>query len=139
MEHPLAARPEWMPSSVERRQHREWIGGRILTLLSHYWRDDDPVELTAAIGKDWADVLEGFPKEAIEAACLRFMRTGKRKPVPGEIYQLAAEAMPRPQIVRQAPPPEPARPPRVTAEQAEAIMKQAGFRPRKFGGSDDEV
>ena len=86
-----------MPSFPERAVHREWIGGRAITLLSHYWRDDDPVELTAAIGQDWADVLEGLPQEVIQRACIAYQRQEpRRKPTPGAIYQLAIELMPKP-------------------------------------------
>lgn len=81
--------------------HREWIGGRALTLLSHYWRDDDPVELTAAIGADWADVLEGLPREYIQRACVQYMRDEpNRKPKPGAIYQIARKLMPKPAHVQ---------------------------------------
>ena len=85
--------------SPERVAHREWIGGRALTLLSHYWRDDDPVELTAAIGSDWAEVLEGIPQQFIQQACITYQRSNpRRKPTPGAIYELAKAAMPRPKI-----------------------------------------
>ena len=90
-----------MPSLPERAVHREWIGGRAITLLSHYWRDDDPVELTAAIGQDWADVLEGLPQEVIQRACIAYQRQEpRRKPTPGAIYVLAMDFMPRPVVVR---------------------------------------
>ncbi len=94
---PTNQNPERQHSLRERGEHRDWIGGRALTLLSHYWRDDDPVELTAAIGQDWADVLEGIPREYIQRACLRYQREEpRRKPTPGAIYQMARDAMPKP-------------------------------------------
>lgn len=117
--------------SAERVAHREWIGGRALTLLSHYWRDDDPVELTAAIGADWADVLEGIPAEYIQRACIQYQRENdRRKPTPGSIYQIARNFMPRP-----APVPEPEREvDRVSPDRAKEILKEAGFRVNRFGG-----
>lgn len=103
----------------------------MLTLLSHYWREDDPVELTAAIGADWADVLEGIPQEYIQKARIQYQRDEpRRKPTPGAIYQLARSMMPRPEVVRPA---DPERKP-VDAETAARIMREAGFNPRKFGG-----
>lgn len=111
--------------SAERVAHREWIGGRALTLLSHYWRDDDPVELTAAIGADWADVLQGIPQEFIQRACIRYQREEpRRKPTPGAIYNLARQMMPKPELVRE---PEPEREPRVTAEAAREILAAANL------------
>ena len=115
--------------------HREWIGGRILTILSHYWREDDPVELTAAIGADWADVLQGLPRDCIQRACIQYQQDEpRRKPTPGAIYQLAKSYMPKPALV---PRPEPERTePRVTKEQADAILAGAGFAPKRFGGEE---
>lgn len=125
-----------MPLSAEqqaRTEHRTWIGGRSLTLLSHYWRDDDPVELTAAIGADWADVLEGLPQEYIQRACIRYQREEpRRKPTPGAIYDLAKRIMPQPQRVIMPNPPRPE--PRVSGEAANEIMEKVGFKPKKFGG-----
>ncbi len=119
---------------AERRAHREWIGGRAITLLSHYWRPDDPVELTAAIGKDWADVLEGLPQDAIQRAAIRFQQENqKAKPTPAAIYALAVASLPRPVLVK----PEPEREtPRVSKERAAEILAEAGFRPRQFGGDE---
>lgn len=104
-------------SSPERAAHRDWIGGRALTLLSHYWRDDDPVELTAAIGQDWADVLEGLPQDVIQRACIRYQREeARRKPTPGAIYAIARDLMPRPTVVNSRP---------ETAEEKRAYLEGA--------------
>jgi hypothetical protein len=90
------------------------------------------VELTSAIGQDWADVLEGILQEFVQRACVKYLMTEpRRKPSPGAIYQLAVEMMPKPKRVEQL---EPIMPERVAAETANEIMKAAGFNPRKFGG-----
>lgn len=124
-----------MPSLAERRDHREWIGGRVLTLLSHYWRDDDDDALLAAIGADWADVLEGLPQDAIQKACIQYQRTEpRRKPTPGAIYALAREAMPRPQVVHSQPIEPPQQKERCDPKVAQAICEAAGYAPKRFGG-----
>lgn len=121
-----------MREQQERDDHRVWIAGRALTLLSHFWRDDDPIELTAALGADWADVLEGIPEEYIQRACIQYQRDEpRRKPTPGAIYQLARELMPRPQVIHDAPP-EPERAPPCSREAAAEIMAKAGFCPKKM-------
>lgn len=126
------------PSLQERQSRREWILGRIATLLSHYWREDDPSELNEAMGRDWADILEGMPQDAIAKACMAYLRSEpRRKPSPGAIYALAREYLPRPVIVPRPIAPEPERQ-RMTAERAAEIMAEAGYRPKKFGGSIDE-
>lgn len=133
------ANPDSRHLSAERRVHREWIGGRIATLLAHYWREDDPDELLGAMGRDWADVLEGMPQDAIQRACIWYLRDEpRRRPTPGAILTLARAEMPKPRIVetRQQAPVDP--PPRVTPEQARAIMEAAGFAPKRFGGASDE-
>jgi hypothetical protein len=85
------------PSLAERNEHRIWIKGRAATLLSHYWREDDDPALLAAIGKDWADVLEGIPQEYIQRACIQYQRDEpRRKPTPGALYEIARAMMPKP-------------------------------------------
>ena len=121
-------------SSVERAAHREWIGGAMSTLLSHFWREDDPVELTAALGKDWADVLEGLPQEAIEKARLNYLKYETKKPTPAAIYRMAQKFVPPPRVVRKSVSmPEPP----VTREQAQSILEDVGFRPKTFGKKND--
>lgn len=125
-----------MQEREARIEHREWIGGRVVTLLSHYWRDDDDESLTGAIAADWADVLEGIPRAAIQKACLNYQRTEpRRKPTPGAIYALAREAMPRPSLVRAAPYVEPEKE-RCDPKVAQAIVEAAGYTPKRFGGEN---
>ncbi len=88
-------------SLAARTEHRTWIKGRAATLLAHYWREDDDPALLAAIGKDWADVLEGIPQEYIQKACIQYQRDEPRKrPTPGAVYAIARALMPKPEVVR---------------------------------------
>lgn len=110
--------------------------GRILTLLGHYWREDDPSEMNEAMGRDWADILEGMPQDAIGKACMAYLRSEpRRKPTPGAIYALAREYLP-PLVVAGYKPYAPAEKKRVTKEEAAEIMIGVGFVPRKFGGDE---
>lgn len=124
-----------MQAQGERASHREWIGGRVLTVLSHYWREDDADALTSAIAADWADVLEGLPREAIQKACIQYQRDEpRRKPTPGAIYSLARNFMPRPKVVMPSvPAPSPDRE-RCPPEVAQALCEAAGYAPKRFGG-----
>ena len=124
------------PSLQERQSRREWVLGRIATLLSHYWRDDDPSELTEAIARDWADILEGLPQDAISKACTSYLRSEpRRKPTPGAIYALARDFVPRPVIVARSPEPDMPRE-RMSAERAAEIMAEVGFRPKRMGDAE---
>lgn len=121
----------------ERQSRREWVLGRIATLLSHYWRDDDPSELTEAIARDWADILEGLPQDAISKACTSYLRSEpRRKPTPGAIYALARDFVPRPVIVARSPEPDIPRE-RMSAERAAEIMAEVGFRPKRMGDANE--
>jgi hypothetical protein len=123
-----------LQAQQERVEHRVWIAGRVLTVLSHYWRDDDDEALTSAIAADWADVLEGLPQDAIQKACIQYQRKEAwRKPTPGAIYALARDFMPRPAVVRSEPAPEPPKE-RCDPKVAQAICEAAGFTPKRFGG-----
>jgi hypothetical protein len=56
--------------------------------------------LTEAIARDWADILEGLPQDAISKACTSYLRSEpRRKPTPGAIYALARDFVPRPVIL----------------------------------------
>ena len=133
MENPIAKVGQGSTLSLRAQQsNRDWVAGRIATLLSHYWRDDDPVELITASADDWVEILSGMPQQALQDACLKYLRDEpRRRPTPGAILALARAAMPRPTIV---PPVPEAKPPRVTKEQADEILRAANFRPRKFSG-----
>lgn len=125
------------PSLQERQLRREWVLGRIATLLSHYWRDDDPSELTEAIARDWADILEGLPQDAISKACTAYLRSEpRRKPTPGAIYAMARDFVPRPVLVVKPTEPEAPRE-RMSAERAAEIMAEVGFRPKRMGDGNE--
>lgn len=127
-----------MREQEARTEHRTWIGGRAVTLLNHYWRDDDPAEMSAALGKDWADVLEGLPQDAIAKACIQYQRDEpRRKPTPGAIYAIARGMMPRPKIVHQPQAEILDSEPRCTPERAQEICEAAGYTPKKFGGGNE--
>lgn len=138
---PASQQSEWKPSLREQQDrvdHRAWIAGRVVTVLSHYWRDDDDEALTGAIAADWADVLEGLPAEYIQKACIRYQQEEpRRKPTPGAIYQLARSMMPALRVVsRQDVDPAPERK-RIDAATAQEICEQAGYAPKRFGGEND--
>lgn len=66
--------------------HAAWISGRIETLLSHYFQPDNPAEVVEAALDDWIEALAPFSREAIDAACRRYIiDQPRRRPTPGDI------------------------------------------------------
>ena len=114
---------------------REWLMGRIVTLLSHYYRPDDDPEILRAQAADWYVVLKGFPIYAINAACVDYLANEpRRKPAPGAIVELCRKVMPKPRLGaddQRLALPEPERV-RVSKEVANEILAQAGFAPKRF-------
>ena len=95
--------------------HREWIGGAVMTLLSHYWQDRDRDELVAdAALADWMDDLEPFPRSVVQAAIREWRQTSERRPTPAALRRLCLKHMPRPVALPFVPPQRP----RCSVEQA---------------------
>lgn len=117
-----------------RKEHREWIAGSVATLLSHYYRHDDPGMLTSAIARDWVNVLEPLSRGAIEKARIDFMRQIEvKRPTPNVIYALARKYEPVKKPASRRPDwlDEPPRK-RMSPEDAMAIVKAAGFAPKRI-------
>ena len=65
-------------SNDQRNQVRVWISGRAKTLLSHFWRPDDPLEVEEEIRRDWVECLKDFGTEEINAACHAYLARPER-------------------------------------------------------------
>jgi hypothetical protein len=76
------------PGGSEREEHRRWIGGAIKTLICIYSDFPGDPRVVAELGRMWADDLEEFPREVIEAAITKYRRTETRRPVPAAIIAL---------------------------------------------------
>lgn len=72
---------------------RSFVMGRVATMLNHYYVSPIGEQAMTAIAQDWAHHLQGFPRWAIEAACLWWMGSEnpdrRKKPVPGDIASRA--------------------------------------------------
>jgi len=115
---------------------REWLMGRIVTLLSHYYRPDDDPDILRAQAADWYVVLKGFPVYAINGACVDYLSSEpRRKPAPGAIVELCRRLMPRPRLGQEdddrlaLPKPE-----RTADEKARAseLLNRIGFSPKRI-------
>ncbi len=121
-----------------------------MTLLSHYWREDDDEMLSEAIAADWADVLQDLPQDVIQRACIQYQRTEpRRKPTPGAVYQIAKAMLPKPASgpahrpmtaeERQAAEERRAKAREINPErkeEAERILREAGIGTRMDRGSE---
>lgn len=129
-------------SPQQQAAHREKIGVRAQAILGQFWRDDQTPDAVQALELEgWMDVLENCSHSEIRKAWATYQRTGPRtasgklyKPDAGAIYKIVQQNRPKPRVV---PTPEPEREePRVSAEAAQEILKEIGFKVNKFGGID---
>lgn len=109
-------------------------------MLSQFWRDENTSETVAALEiEGWMDVLEYTTQREIREAWAEYQRTGPRtqagkllRPDAGAIYNLILKkrrAERGPQAVAA---PAENRGPRVSPEDAQRIVEQAGFSPKRF-------
>ena len=126
---------------------KQWISGRVATLLSQYFVSSVPDSMMAAIAEDWHEELKAYPSWAITKAVRWWMSSSnperRKKPVPGDIAAMAKRevgavslaknavkrfggSMPTPPVKNDSPP--------LTAESARAISEAAGYRPKRMGG-----
>lgn len=77
-----------------------WISARVTALLHHYWMPEMSRGVAEAVAADWQEVLGGYPKAVIRAACEDWLRAETRRPTPADIRKLCQDHMPR----RPAPP-----------------------------------
>ena len=93
------------------------------------------MHLLTGVAADWVEILAGMPQQALQQACVQYLRDEpRRRPTPGAILALARVAMPPPAVVRHSPPPTDVKRDVVTKDQREAIMNEIGFRPKQFRG-----
>lgn len=85
---------------------------------------------------DWMDALQDYPLSEVKAACrAAVLRSPNKMPNEGhvraEIMKARAAIVSKLPMIEAREEPEP----RVTKEQAERILEEAGFKPRRFGGA----
>lgn len=124
---------------------RQWIAGRVATLLSQYFASSIPSEVMTAIAADWHEELQSYPGWALQKACRWWMSADnserRKKPMPGDIAIRAKREMGVVKIADRAvrqfggPVSKPSvRQPPATPEAADAIVDAAGFKLKRFGG-----
>ncbi|MBI1425795.1 MAG: hypothetical protein GC149_20410 [Gammaproteobacteria bacterium] len=69
------------------------ILGHVIVLLRQYYVAELPPEIHEGLARQWVSVLKEFPEWAIENAITAWLIRDKRgrKPVPGQIHDLAAQ------------------------------------------------
>lgn len=69
---------------------KEWLAGRVVTFLGHYFHQDTAGRVFEAMVEDWTEVLADLPQRAIELAIWERLRsTDRKRPLPGEIRAAA--------------------------------------------------
>ena len=70
---------------------REWLMGRIATLLSHFYVSPMSETEVRAVAEDWAAALGAFPQWAVAEACAEWLRSSNRKPTIADIRKLSQQ------------------------------------------------
>lgn len=68
---------------------KEWLGGRIASLLSHYFMATNSEAINTLIATDWLEALQYLPQSAVGGACKVWLENEKYKPKPSDIRNLA--------------------------------------------------
>ena len=123
-----------------------WCMARVAALLSPYYDKDTPPAVRKMEAEDWLEALGEYPQWAIERA-VRWWKSAdnldrRKRPLEGDIAARCKKEMRGigsiPYILksklepRYIPEPQCERKP-VDRETAAAILKEAGFSPRRFG------
>ena len=132
---------------------KQWIAGRVATVLSQYFASSVPTEMVAAIAEDWHEELRTYPAWAIQNACRWWMGSGndkrRQKPLPGDIAARARLEMGAINVAersvktferaqdpaRAGCTPSTEKPSEAQIARVEDYMAKAGFKPKRFWGA----
>lgn len=116
-------------AGAQQSMTREWLTGRVMTLLSHYYLPDTDPAVIRMAAVDWLDILGPYPQAAIAEACREYLRDEpKARPTPGAIRALAVKALDRDKLLAPAlPPPPEAERVRCSPEAAARILDEHGM------------
>lgn len=80
---------EWL----SRPSPRNWLSGKIVSLLSHYFITQTDERVAKAAAEDWIEILQPCPPWAVSNACRAYLKgqDRRKKPLPGDIYDLAIQ------------------------------------------------
>ncbi len=138
-------RPSHCDDADEERQTVE-IGIHVETILLQFWREDTNAAIRAMEITHWIDALDGCTADEVATAWRDYQRSGPRsaagrlaRPDAGVLYRnvMAARAATAQRLraiemsKRKPAPPEPEIN-RVTAEEADNIIREVGFNIRRF-------
>ena len=68
---------------------KEWLGGRIASLLALYFVANANEALNTSVALEWLEALQHLPQDCINRACGKWRDTEGRKPKPADIRQSA--------------------------------------------------
>jgi len=121
-------------SRDEQDAHRARIAFDVEVILDGYWKDRPPEQVKSGILADWADTLEDWTQEQVLYALRKWRNENpSRKPNPGHILGILKMMRGKAEVKRNPPAPAPQiERKRATADEAAAIMENAGFAPKRF-------
>lgn len=91
--HDEAVRTRTVLAAIMEPASREWLAGRIATLMVHYFPNPLPPAVVEAMAHDWFRIIGDRPQWAISDGVDWWLgpenKDRKRKPVPGDIAESA--------------------------------------------------
>ena len=120
-------------------KHRAMVGVELEVMAKKMdrfgWERDRGSMAHDRIVTDWMDALQDFPLDEVQAACRAWVQDNPRRmPNEGDIRGKVMAARAKHVAALPKLQPEPQRE-RATPEQAAAILAEAGFKPKTFGGN----
>jgi hypothetical protein len=121
-------------SQQDLREHRAGIASEVKVVLSAYFQPHEAEDIKAAQLAWWCDELQDWTRQQVVWGLRDWNRNNPRlRPTPGDIVAILKRERGKKHARLVAPQPEPQRD-RATPEQAAAILAEAGFKPKVFGG-----
>lgn len=126
-------------------QHRAMLGFELEVMAKKMdrfgWEQDRDTKAHDRLMLDWMDALQDYALTEVRAACRKWVRNNPRKmPNEGDILKFIGLQR-KDEIAafkeRNPPPEEPSKE-RPSPETTNRILEEAGFRPKRFGGTPAE-
>lgn len=125
-------------SSDELARHRKQVSFETEVILQGYWQAEMSPEVKAGVMADWADELQDWTIDQVRWGLRQWRRDNpRRKPNPADVLAILKDQRGKTEIAKLAALPKPAPEVRepISADRANAILSEVGFKVRRIEGA----